>query len=604
MVKNRKVMSIFLTSMIIASLYYGNSPTSAIISSQNTQSNSMKTDTFSIIDENGNFHIIPFDEVDVSKNNIGISGIEYIQEEYDTQMPILASLFSLEPPSTSSEIPQNIEDNPTQEEKNMEIEYGVVYLNSKSYNNKNYLTYKNISNPGNTGYVTGAYAKDAAFIGIFEGKIRAKMAGVVMDFYPDDVSIVNYTEANISHYFIKEGYLYHKFFYGSGESSNQYRVGYALPYMKEGVSYYSYDGHYFYTEFTKMIDDYKNNTYMNAINKNLPYYNYYQFLSHRSQTSLVSMQLDDITYNRVGDSSSKLKGMGEAFINIQNTYGANALLMYGVAANESGYGTSAIAMYKNNLFGHNAVDSNPYYGANGYESPEYGIQYHAETFISSRYLNFEDWRYNGPHLGDKASGMNVRYASDPYWGEKAASVYYYNDSGLNDFNKYKIAIIEGVVENLDLYTSPSTSSQIIQTIGKKKSPKVYNLPIVILETVKDENGNEWYKIQNDTVLSEDKMSTHYNGQYSFSRDYLYIRKTQNMRIAWEGNGVHYQYKKGDVNNNNKIDAADYLIIMDTILGKYKMNEIQGYAGDVNGNGKIDAADYLMIMDNILGKIQF
>ncbi|MEG1475972.1 MAG: dockerin type I repeat-containing protein, partial [Longicatena sp.] len=63
------------------------------------------------------------------------------------------------------------------------------------------------------------------------------------------------------------------------------------------------------------------------------------------------------------------------------------------------------------------------------------------------------------------------------------------------------------------------------------------------------------------------------------------------------------YMKGDVNGNNKIDAADYLMIMDSILGKYKMNETQKKHGDVNGNYKVDAADYLMIMDSILGKIK-
>ena len=35
-----------------------------------------------------------------------------------------------------------------------------------------------------------------------------------------------------------------------------------------------------------------------------------------------------------------------------------------------------------------------------------------------------------------------------------------------------------------------------------------------------------------------------------------------------------------------------------------MSDQQKKAADVNGNGKIDAADYLMIMDYILGKIKF
>ena len=44
------------------------------------------------------------------------------------------------------------------------------------------------------------------------------------------------------------------------------------------------------------------------------------------------------------------------------------------------------------------------------------------------------------------------------------------------------------------------------------------------------------------------------------------------------------------------------MIKDTILGKYTMSDKQKEAADVNKNGRIDAADYLMIKDCILGKI--
>ena len=52
---------------------------------------------------------------------------------------------------------------------------------------------------------------------------------------------------------------------------------------KEGQKFYwSYDGHYFYTEslegFRAMIRDYKDGVHTNAVNVGSPYYNYYQFL--------------------------------------------------------------------------------------------------------------------------------------------------------------------------------------------------------------------------------------------------------------------------------------------------------------------------------------
>lgn len=486
-------------------------------------------------------------------------------------------------------------------ENSKDISYGVVYLNSSSYDGKAYLTYKNISNSGYDGYTTGAYAKDAAYLGTVNGKVKAKQSGVVMEFDKRDVKIVDYTEANISYYYISNGYIYHRFYYGTLGNSNAYRVGYKPSYMKENVNYYSYDGHYFYTDYKKMIDDYKNNTFNSSINPTNPHYNYFQYLSHRSTTSLNANQFNQMVDKQVGESSSKMKGLGESYINSQNTYGVNALLMFGVSANESAWGTSSIAKNKNNLFGHGAVDSNPYYGATGYLQPADSIKYHAEKFISEGYLDSEDWRYNGPHLGDKASGINVRYASDPYWGEKAASLYYYHDSSLDDYGKYTIGIIEGVLKDYALYQESSKNSKIIHTIGKGSSPRTYNHAVVILGSVKDSEEKEWYKILSDMSLNTSRTDTQYNNTYNRDRDYVYV-PGERVKIVANGNSTP-SYMKGDVNNNKKIDAADYLMIMDTILGKYKMSSLQHLAGDVNENGKIDAADYLMVMDCILGKIK-
>ena len=54
----------------------------------------------------------------------------------------------------------------------------------------------------------------------------------------------------------------------------------------------------------------------------------------------------------------------------------------------------------------------------------------------------DDFRYFGAHVGNKASGMNVKYASDPYWGEKIAGWYYRMDKALGgkDYNYYQLAI--------------------------------------------------------------------------------------------------------------------------------------------------------------------
>ena len=46
-----------------------------------------------------------------------------------------------------------------------------------------------------------------------------------------------------------------------------------------------------------------------------------------SKTTLTPYNLDTINNDKVGSSSSKMKNMGQYYIENQNTYGTNALLM-------------------------------------------------------------------------------------------------------------------------------------------------------------------------------------------------------------------------------------------------------------------------------------
>lgn len=657
------------------------------------------TDYFTILDENGNSKIVYFDDIDQDDSKIIASTKEYdliknkngtkevvstfetleeaenAKEEQMSQQP---QFFSMSRLGTFDTTTYSIE------ETLKDITYGVVYLHSQGHDGKSYLTYSNVSNPGYDGYTTGSYAKDAAYIGMVDGKVRAMQSGVMMDFDVEDVEIVEYSSASISHYFIKGGFLYHRYYFGSNLSTTTHKVGYALKYMKEGQKYYSYDGHYFYSDYPTMINDYQSNVRTHSLNPNSPFYNYYQFLPQRSLTSFSSENFEAIVNDKVGDSDSKMRGLGNDFITNQNVFGVNALSVFGVAGNESSWGTSDIARVKNNLFGHGAVDSNPYYSANGYASPADSVKYHAEYFVSKGYLDAEDWRYNGGHLGDKLSGMNVRYASDPYWGEKAASVYYQYPLNTDDYGKYNIGIINGIQKRFKLYQEPNYSSPVVHTLGAtdvkiidgKKvyitSPRTCQLPVILLDSAKDASGNKWYKIQCDTVLNDSRTDLDADNIYNFNRDYVYIPADQvtivsslssqtivrflnlnvtdsyakglsvgttveslkdqiqvlnsNASVVIKNtsgqevpngtigtgtilsitvNDVQSDYTlvvSGEVNGNARIDAADYLMIKDNIMGKIQLDQMKLYAADVNGNGRIDAADYLMIKDYIMGKI--
>lgn len=127
-------------------------------------------------------------------------------------------------------------------------------------------------------------------------------------------------------------------------------VGYAqdVPYLTANVNYFSYDGHYFYQNEHQMYDDYKANTYAypHAVNAGKPYYNYFQYLTHRASSNYSAQEFDAYTNDIVGSAASQMKGLGTYYVSYGQTYGVNALMAYAVSCNESAYGKSEIAMTK------------------------------------------------------------------------------------------------------------------------------------------------------------------------------------------------------------------------------------------------------------------
>ena len=494
-----------------------------------------------------------------------------------------------------------------------DLKYGVVNFRTKSSAslNTNYVD----AVTGESGYTNGYYAADAAFLGYENGKVKFMLSGVVGLVNASEVEVLDATEDwYVSFYRCEQGVLKHYIknsMYGNSYSS-AITVGEMQSYMKNNVYYYSYDGHYFYTDYIDMLEDYLNDTRANAINADEPYYNYYQFVSNRSKTGFTADDINNYVKYYLGSSytsaKTKMYQMGQYYIQYQNQYGANALAVFGISANESAFGTSNIAKTKNNLFGHNAVDSDPDM-ANGYSSPQNSIKDHAKYYVNLWYSTPKYSTYHGSFLGDKASGM-LSYASDPYWGEKAAHWAWSLDiytKGKSDVGSETLVFkSQGAV---NVRKEPSTTSTVLYT-----TPANENMSFVLLREVKGttvSGSNVWYKIQLDTPLTSNRSSIDYSGTgYSFENSYGYIHSSllsKNGYITDSGtddDSSQITYKKGDVNNNGKIDAADYLMVMDTILGKYSMSDQQKKAADVNGNGKIDAADYLMIMDYILGKIKF
>ena len=339
-------------------------------------------------------------------------------------------------------------------------------------------------------------------------------------------------------------------------------VGKAPSWMSSGVKYYSYDGIYFYTNWQNIRVNGQG-----AVNQNNPFYNYYQYLPFRSKTNYSANAIDSYTNNN-GGTGGKLVNTGQYFYAVQDNYGINGALQYAMGIHESGWGKSSLSIDKNNLFGMNATDNNPYGNGTSFPTVEAGINYHADRYLSWGYTDpLDDWRYFGSHVGNKGSGMNVKYASDPFWGEKIAGWYYRFDStnGLKDYNYYTIGIKQSNVI-LDVKSAASgTSKTLYQTKNKKSNLKIINYPVLIT----GQEGN-YYKIKSDTPIINQTAT--YNAQYKWNDTNAYIQKS-NIYLS---NAITNHSPSPDNSNTEYIGRLDNVQWNGSTLKVEGYGELAGY----------------------------
>lgn len=374
------------------------------------------------------------------------------------------------------------------------------------------------SNDTNGAYIRSTVPDDAALIETnYDNKrVKIKVAGVTgwINKYDDDIKLYDIvplawvkspqyykvTKDEIIHYF--PGNIYDK----KGESSYAFDQ---KPSMLDEGKYYSYDGHYFYKDLKTLLSDYKNDNYDNAVNKDTPYYNYYQYLSLRTETVYEKENIDEYINKRTSSDTSKMRNTGEYFINVQNKYNINAIILMAIGMNESGRGTSPISQTKNNLFGLNAIDQTPGESADYFKTVEDCIEDYAYVWMDYGFLDPADYRFKGANLGNKLQGLNYKYASDPFWSEKAAAYYYDLDKmyDFQDYNAYQIAVLNNNY-NDEVYPKKKVDGEVISTSFYQY--KLKNSSVIILEELEgpEINGNKiWYKIQSDATLDENNNYT-------------------------------------------------------------------------------------------------
>ncbi|CAM4314011.1 glucosaminidase domain-containing protein [Erysipelothrix inopinata] len=463
------------------------------------------------------------------------------------------------------------------------------------------------------------YNPDAAVLGKENGRYHIVIAGVNGWISEQALSVYEISDAkSISHYKVNDnGDLIH--YISNGVHQKTYSTinnGVAPSKLAKNTTYYSYDGHYFYREVGTMIKDYADETYKNSVNPNDPFYNYFQFLPYRAPSNITSDDLrkflnqNGYTSNvtnpgndSVPRNQSMLYGNEKSFIDQGIKYGANGAMTFALAIHESGWGRSYLARDRNNLFGHAAYDKYPG-AANKYASIDQSVHSHNTRFLNWHYLDSTEGNYRGGFLGNKQSGMNVRYASDAYWGEKAAAHYLALDraTGSKDYGKFKIKNLQNVESSVTTYTRPEASSQY--ATGMKF--KFKNQSVLVLEEVRGTqvgNSNIWYKISSDNLLDTDgKIFQFYNYPEAVRRekgathgkDVVYVPASY-FEVKKESN-----YKRGDVNGDGVIDGFDMMAVKRHYLGIKLLEGDSLLAADVNRDGVVDGFDMMAIKRHYLG----
>ncbi len=386
---------------------------------------------------------------------------------------------------------------------------------------------------GTSKSINGCYGVDALYLSSSSDltTVNFAISGDVGTIDFENVILHPYEtlSVSISNYYVLDDELYHDIKSQLAEDYvySSIVLGPAPTYLSSDVTYYSYDGQYFYESFYTMSDDYRSGSRAGAINSEDVYYNYYMYLPHRSTTNYTYQELEsyfsdtlvfdktldtyrDFNYDNANDDVNRSQYVGniDAFFENEAIYGANAMMMLALSIHESSYGKSLSAYTENNLFGHVAFDTAKEISSGRYSSVAKSVYAHARYYISSRYSNPTSASYTGSFFGNKASGMNTTYSSNPYWGEILAANYYAIDKalGLKDYGSNAIAIIEDV-SSITLYSDSDLSEELV-TISD-----ISPYALIVLE-----EGEDYYKVQYDGASDVDGYT------YAYATDVAYISK--------------------------------------------------------------------------------
>lgn len=347
--------------------------------------------------------------------------------------------------------------------------------------------------------------QELEFVRATEDYVEVKVAGKTGYVKQREVSLIPQQQIKGRNYYSvnSAGDLVHWIYVPSGNYYQNYVAGKAPSFLGAGTKYYSWDGGTF--------DD------ASGVNVGTAY-QYFNYLPARTTSnysadelnSFINQELSRIEqlYNsqpaafksfKDATKKSKLIGLGSYLKEAEAKYKINALMILGMAIHESNFGMSYLAQDRNNLFGMNAIDGDENQ-AEHFDSPERAIDALAVRYLNKNYINPLGKYANGAAFGNKSRGFNVKYASDPYWGQKIAGHMYRADKALGskDLGKYNIGETNSF--NIEVRQTPEEglANQQFTYLNER-------MPVAILETT-----NGWCKVISD---HNDYSEAYINSQY-------------------------------------------------------------------------------------------
>ncbi|MFD2446718.1 S-layer homology domain-containing protein [Bacillus sp. CGMCC 1.16607] len=359
------------------------------------------------------------------------------------------------------------------------------------------LIYSDAGLKNNVTYVTGQ--QEMKYLDATENYVKVNVAGMTAYVKQTEVTLVPLSMAKGRNYYSTNNArdLIHSIYNPLTNSSVSYSMGLAPSFFVPGEKYYSWDGAEFADAGGKVLGKEKQ---------------YFNYLPARTKTNYTAEELDQYinyilaekqglytsnptTFARYKDATTKSKivGLGAVVKEAEAKHKINALLILAMAMHESDFGMSKYAQDRNNLFGIKAYDSNED-AAENFISPMACIDALANRYLNKNYINPQGGFFNGGVTGNKSLGFNMKYASDPYWGQKISGHMYRADKylGVKDFGTYRIGTTN--TASLNVRTTPDSVDKSNLLFTYKNSGN----PVAIIDSVTQPDGSIWYKVLSDS----------------------------------------------------------------------------------------------------------